>query len=279
MNTESQQEQLSGYDSEWALPEDDSPATDRDAEFDQQSADGTTIPNAASAAPKVETSDNAPGSPAVGNAGADIWANATEEQRMAFRRAENEKVAAAQRAKLNEDRLAERGRELKALREEKAALEEAQRVPTEFEQQHEQYAKDIDVIVERKLAGRLPPVAPVEQKTEAQVEQEVFNVITQAHPDAGDLYNSTGCQALLAQDPVFKHAGRAYLFSEALHSDDPNMAVAALSYYKSTLGDSPKPKTGLESLVAASSVSGKSDMRTATQLTEKEKYDREWELD
>jgi len=135
-------------------------------------------------------------------------------------------------------------------------------------------------MIQRELESRLPPVEEAPAITEQEVEQQTFDAITLAHPDAGDLYRSEELQALLLEDPVFKHGGRAALFSEFLHSNEPSDVVAALDYYKqSHTPQATSDGSGLEGMQAAPSRGGKPDMRSSNQLTQAEQYSREWDVD
>ena len=273
-----QQEELSPYDIEWQLDTDEPEKSSIESKDNRQTPEGDTVsPEGASEANSEETSQEADLNSAESTSG-DLWANATPEQMDAFRRAENERVSANNRAKLNADKLAERGRELKALRDKTLELEEAARKPTEFEAEHEVYGKNIQEMIQRELESRLPPVEEAPAITEQEVEQQTFDAITTAHPDAGDLYRSEELQALLLEDPVFKHGGRAALFSEFLHSNEPSDVVAALDYYKQS--HTPKSgDSGLEGMQSAPSRGGKPDMRSSNQLTQAEQYSREWDVD
>jgi hypothetical protein len=275
-----QQEGKSDYDIEWELQTDDPEQSSVDNKSDRQTPEGDTVsPEGASEANSEETSQEANPNSAESKE-ADLWANATPEQMDAYRRAENERTSANNRAKLNADKLAERGRELKALRDKTLELEEAARKPTEFEAEHEVYGKNIQEMIQRELDGRLPPVEEAPAITEQEVEQQTFDAITTAHPDAGDLYRSEALQALLLEDPVFKHGGRAALFSEFLHSNEPSDVVAALDYYKqSHTPQATSDGSGLEGMQAAPSRGGKPDMRSSNQLTQSEQYSREWDVD
>jgi len=278
MENNTQQGEISDYDTEWELDTDssdsassgatggDQPTLTSDDQFDEGASEGND---------HSPTNDQ---SHAAVQDEVDVWAGASEAQMEAFRRAENEKTAAENRAKINADKLAERGRELKTLRDESLELQEATRVRSEFETEHEVYARDVDLMIQRRLDERIPE-APV--VTEAENDQYVYEAITNAHPTAGDMYNSEPLKELLADDPVFKHNGRAVLFSETLHSNDPADVIAALDFYKTThqpVQQQAAP-TGLESMQGASSRGGRPDMRTMDQFSDSERYDAEWELD
>jgi hypothetical protein len=277
MNNETQQEEVSGYDKEWELESDD-PTSSSTATYDDPKTDSDDDLSDESASP-VQSSDSpetSASNPEVGQDD-DVWAGATSAQVEAFRRAENEKIAATNRAKINADKLAERGRELKTLRDETTELREATRPRTEFETEHSTYASDINVMIEQRLAERLP-VQP--EQTQAEIDQDTYEVITNAHPDAGDLYNSEGIKSLLTDDPVFKVNGKAVLFSDALHSTNPNDVNAALDFYKSNHYTAPPANPDpLHDMQVASPRGAAHDMRTAGQLTQSEQYDVEWDTD
>ena len=278
MNNETQLNESEEYDKEWELDTDNpspssrdlsdgQPTSDSDDQFEDEAPQGNEPPPSPDE-PTAEVQEDV-----------DVWADATEAQREAFRRAENEKVSADNRAKLNADKLAERGRELKALRDETHELRETHRPRTEFETEHEVYAKDVEKMIQQRLDERLP-VAPVVEQTE--VDQHTYDAITQAHPLAGDMYNSDAMKTLLNEDPVMKVNGKAQLFSETLHSNDPADVITALDFYKTLHSDSTPPKgnqSGLEAMQSGTSRGNKMDMRTSDQLTDAEKYDAEWELD
>jgi hypothetical protein len=276
MNNDTQQESASEYDKEWELEDDNPSPSSKDSSVDQQTSESDD--QFEDEAPLSQEAPPAPDdtNPAVGE-DVDVWADASEAQKEAYQRAENEKVSADNRAKLNADKLAERGRELKALRDETLELRETHRTRTEFETEHEVYARDVDQMIQQRLDERLP-VQP--EEASADVDQQTFDVITNAHPRAGDMYNSDSMKTLLEEDPVMKINGKAVLFSETLHSNDPADVVTALDYYKSIHSvDSKAPQDGLEAMQPNTSRGNKVDMRTSSQMTEAENYDQEWELD
>ena len=276
MNDTTQTVELTDYEKEWGLDTDDPQTSSVNNELDKKTPAVGDQPSAeAPNDPQEATSSNDNQSSEESEV-VDVWADASEDQREAFRRAENEKTAAENRAKINSDKLAERGRELKALRQEAAELQEDTRPRTEFEQEHEVYANDINTMIEQKLQQRIPVQ---EELSEAEVDQMTYEAITRAHPTAGDLYNSESMKKLLAEDPVFKHGGKPKLFSETLHSNDPADVIAALDYYK-TLNHSEEAKdNGLSSMQSTQSRGGKPDMRSLSQLSDKESYEREWQID
>ena len=276
MNNDTQQESVSEYDKEWELEDDNPSPSSKDSSVDQQTSESDD--QFEDEAPLSQEAPPAPDdtNPAVGE-DVDVWADASEAQKEAYQRAENEKVSADNRAKLNADKLAERGRELKALRDETLELRETHRTRTEFETEHEVYARDVDQMIQQRLDERLP-VQP--EEASADVDQQTFDVITNAHPRAGDMYNSDSMKTLLEEDPVMKINGKAVLFSETLHSNDPADVVTSLDYYKSIHSvDSKAPQDGLEAMQPNTSRGNKVDMRTSSQMTEAENYDQEWELD
>ena len=276
MNNDTQLDGATEYDKEWELDTDNPSPSSRDPSGNQQTSDSDDqFENEAPQGNEPPPSLDDP--TAAVQEDVDVWADASEAQREAFRRAENEKVSADNRAKLNADKLAERGRELKALRDETFELREANRPLTEFETEHQVYAQDVDRMIQQRLDERIP-VQPEVSQTE--VDQQVFDAITNAHPQAGDMYNSDSMKTLLNDDPVMKVNGRAQLFSEVLHSNDPADVVTALDYYKSIHSEYSKaPQSGLEAMQPNTSRGNKVDMRTSGQMTEAENYDQEWELD
>jgi hypothetical protein len=277
MENNTQQEGAAEYDKEWELDTDNPSPSSKDLSGNQQSSDSDDqFENEAPQGNEPPPSPNEP--TAEVQEDVDVWADASEAQREAFRRAENEKVSADNRAKLNADKLAERGRELKALRDETHELREANRPRTEFETEHEVYAQDVDRMIQQRLDERIPVQPEMEQ---AEVEQQVFDAITQAHPHAGDMYNSESMKTLLNEDPVMKINGKAMLFSETLHSNDPADVIAALDFYKTTHDDTAPSSapSGLEAMQSGTPRGNRTDMRTAGQLSSQERYDQEWELD
>ena len=275
--SDTQKEGQSDYDIEWELETDDPQTSSVDDEFDQQTSDKGDLPESEAPNDPTEATSNKDDQSSEESEVVDVWAEATEAQREAFRRAENEKTAAENRAKLNSDKLAERGRELKTLREQSAELKELTREKTEFETEHSVYAKDIESMIDQRLQARLPVQEEIKQE---EIDQQTFEAITNAHPTAADLYNSDGMKTLLADDPVLKHGGKAKLFSEILHSNDPTEVIAALDYYKQSHSEPEAPDaSGLEDMQATPSRGGKPDMRHSSQLTSQERYDQEWELD
>ena len=139
-------------------------------------------------------------------------------------------------------------------------------------------SRDVQDMIDRRLEARLPPEVQQQEKSTADVEQETFDIITGAHPDAGEVFNSEGCQAMMAQDPVFKHEGRAYLFSEALNSPDPHLAVVALTHYKSTVTTGGSDN-GLSGMLSPNKSAATSMGRPTGSLSTAAQYDREWDED
>ena len=276
MDNNTQLEEETGYDKEWELDTDDSSSSSEDSFDNQTTPEGADQPTeGAQAAAQGNTPDESKTNSAVSEE-ADLWAGATDAQRDAFRRAEHGITAAENRAKLNADKLAERGRELKTLRDETSELREASRPRTEFEQEHQTYANDINTMIDQRMQERLPVQEEVSDEERA---QEAYEVITQKHPDAGDLYNSEGMKEVLDHDPVFKMNGRAVLFSEALHSPDPTHVNLALDFYKQTHTAPAQAPDPLEAMQANTSRGAQHDMRSRDQLTSHEQYDAEWDSD
>lgn len=280
MNDNTQENQVSDYDTEWDLSDDSPQTSSVDDNQGSQSPDAAHPQTDGAPEAKVEgTPESSQPNPEEGEA-VDVWADATPAQKEAYQRAENERQLEANKAKINADKLAERGREIKTLREEAIALKESARKPTEFESQHQVYANDINEMIERKLETRMPLAEQPVAKTQEEIDAEVFNVITTAHPTAGDMYNATETQALLAEDPVFKHEGKAMLFSSALHSQDPNEVVAALDYLKlNTPTAEDTTAAGLDNMQAPAPRGGQPNMKASNQLTSEEQYDAEWDTD
>ena len=276
MNDTTQSVEQTAYEKEWGLETDDPQTSSVDNEFSKQTSEVGDQPTSEAPNDSTEDTSSNDNQSSAESEVVDVWADSTEAQREAFRRAENEMTAANNRAKINSDKLAERGRELKALREKSAELQEAARPRTEFETEHEVYASDINTMIEQKLNERIPVQ---EELSEAEVDQNTYEAITSAHPTAGDIYNSDAMKTLLAEDPVFKHRGQPKLFSETLHSNDPADVIAALDYYKTLNHSEPSQDNGLSNMQTTQSRGGQHDMKHSSQLSDQEAYAREWLID
>lgn len=282
MTDESQEQVLSDYEEEWGLDDGDDPQKESSTaeEGSQSPEEDTASSEDAPTDGEVTTPEDSTDDPAEGNEEDDVWANATPAQKEMLRRIENEKMSAITRAKLNADKLAERGRELKTLREKTRELEEATRPKTEFEQNHPEYAKEIEEMFARKYGQ---PVQTEEEPEldEADRELQAFDTITAAHPDAGHVYKSDSLQEMLSENPVFKHEGRAVLFSDLLHSERGEDVVVALDYFKANKPIPPaeEQEEELDEFQEPTTSQDRPDMRTKSQLSDREQYDAEWAED
>ena len=203
-----------------------------------------------------------------------MWANVPETAREAYRRAERELLAMKGQTKALNDRLSHRGRELKELREKAAQLEESTREKTAFEKEFPQYAEDI-----RAITGTGKP-SQTQELSQEEAEAMTVQLIQEAHPDAGDLYNTKEFHEYLASDPLFVFNDQPMRLATAVHSDSADEIIAALAHYKTTIQQSaPNRQDSLKDMVAPAKTSGKHDMRTSAQLTPQEQYEAEWDKD
>lgn len=252
----------SDYDAEWGL-DDDSP---QEEAVDHSEDDEKTLPEEAA------TEGEAQGESKVEGEGADMskaaepenedpYAGLSEKHIEAIRKAERDEKAMRGRYKLAEDRATQLERELAEERQRLKALEEANRKPSQFEQDHPEYYKAL----KEEFGKAQPSAAPSTTK------KDPVELILESHSDAGELYNSADFQAWVADQPGYVR--------KALDSDSAEDVIEALDFYKTTLSTVPETENSLESIVEPSGSKGKPDLRRQSDLSAQEAYDLEWEQD
>jgi hypothetical protein len=254
----------SDYDAEWGL-DTDSPDNDAVAHTD----DSSTPEEAATVTAESASEDQEkPASPSADPKTAEsdddtTWANATPEQLKAFKKAESDEKAMKGRHRLSNDKNAMLEKELQQLRAENADYLKKQRVPSQFEQDHPEYAEDLNKLYGAKDGANAP------------AEVDPAETIIEAHPDAGEIYNSNEFQIWIAAQskPV----------RQAIESSDAESIVDILNQYKtvSPPQDSVPSSNNaqLQDLSGTGGSSGRVDLRSVGSMSTEEQYDAEWATD
>lgn len=274
MNESQQDQPVSDYEAEW----DREDAPDDDQGVDTTGVQQTDIEDPASeeSAPEttdettpIETQDDPAEDAVEGNDGTD---GAADSERL--RQLETENLSLKGQLKALNDRLSIRGRELKELRQELAENKKANREPTGFEREFPEFAEDI-----RKLAGTQEETVN-EQVDPVDQEAATMEALLAAHPDAGNIYADPALHEWLATEPMFVLNGQPMFVNNAIHSDNADEIIAAISHYKSQANTpAPEPeKNPLEDMTPPPTSQGKPTM-VRTPSTPQEEYDAAWASD
>lgn len=262
MNTETNQTQentdLSDYDAEWGL--DDSlqqPAVNDSGEDSQTSTEATEPAEEALDAVSETTSESVQKKAAESDVDT-TWADATPAQLEALKKAESDEKAMRGRFRLSNDKNSMLTKELEELRKQNADYQEKLRKPTQFEQDHPEYAEDIKALYGNRASSPTP------------VAEDPADIIIAAHSDAGEVYNSNEFQIWMNEQPVSTR--------RAIESSDAESIVEILTHYKKSI---PKVSTTepLQAIAGVKSSSGRVDIRKTSELSAAEQYDAEWDND
>ena len=260
---QSQEQNQSDYDTEWGL-DNDSPSNSDIVNSDETSSSDApaTVTDESALEGQANASPSSDESKAAELENNTTWADATPDQIKAFNKAEGDEKAMRGRYRLSNDKNSMLERELNELRVQNADYQAKLRVPTQFEQDHPEYAEDLN-----KLYGNREGVP-------APVAVDPAELIISAHPDAGEVYNSNEFQTWVGAQPK--------PVRQAIESSDAESINEILTLYKSTATSKPfvpNPKAGLQELSGTGGSSASIDLRTTSSLTASEQYDREWAAD
>ena len=282
--TENENEVLSNedaYDAEWDNDDDSDLITDPFTQDDDKSvSDSTNDVNHGNAeeAPTEsgtvadETQDNLD-KPTEGSAessdGGDIWANASESQKLAFKQAQNDLSRETGRAKSQQQLNASLQKELE---NRNALYAEETREKGAYETEHPELFNEVLGVMESRngLSQSQADVATDSTGDNPEDIQLVFKV----HPDAHDLM----------QTPEWGNfAGNLNAHqTKQLNSDDPFDFIDLMSEYKTQKRVSAHNSSGdLEDTLTSSSRGSGSSASAPNRrnLSVSESYDAEWELD
>lgn len=254
------------YDDEWALddeasqeseeqtPElktdDEAPAADESAheEAAESSPEGTDTESA-------ETGDD------------DLWSNATESQRAAYSKAENEYKAMMGRNRVASQRADQAEAELREAQEELNRLREQTREKSEYELQH----PELFEAFRSEMDSRIAPLQAQQSTSETDDLDAAASAVLEAHPNAGDLMNSTEFNGWLASQPNY--------VVNAMESTNPADIISILDSYTANLPSDTPDTSGLDAISTPDTSSSQPDTRPKESLSAQEQYDAEWEDD
>lgn len=259
----------SDYDAEWGELDSTSEPEERleDDEVDETSDDAV--------ASSKEAGEESQESPADGNSEAaanssesDIWADAPEELRREYLKVQNQYNSMLGRYRKERERSTETEQQLSEYEQKLRELEEQSRQPTQFEQDHPDYAKDVQTEAERIARKILEEDRLKAAQQDAQkAEESAVETILNAHPDAGNIWNDEGFHNWLQQQSVEVET--------RLQSSDPQDTIEVLNEYKASL--SQQREEQLNSLSSPRASASKPDTRA--ELSPLEEYEAEWEID
>lgn len=181
------------YDKEWDEDEessskqpDESPDSNIKTEDDESSESDTASDNEVVNSEGNTAPENNDSSPAEEVSGDDIWANATEEQRQAFEKVQNDFKSVTGRHKSAEQRKAELEKEFKEL---KAKHHELTREKGEYEQNHpELFNEVLEVVASRTQAETDAHTEDTDE--DAHDEADDIRAVYKAHSDLEDVMSS-----------------------------------------------------------------------------------------
>lgn len=258
-NTQTENE-MSDYDKAWAEDE-SSPSTPNGevthAEVDDKTpaAETANAEGAPNADPNVTEEENAKKTAESENVNRfDGW---TEEQKEVYLKTERDGKANLGRLRVEQNRRTTLERELQDALASNESLKKESAVPTQFEQDHPEYAEDLRAIVNAN--------APVDTGVSS------MDLVLTAHPDAGNVFNSNEFQEWLSdKDDAYVHE---------LMSEDHNAVIAGLNAYKASAAEAQNPTQQLQAMADIGGAKGQPDLRQHSQMTTQEQYDLAWAED
>jgi hypothetical protein len=255
----------SDYDAEWGLESDSPPkVAPSDTEANQKSTDEETAPNPVAQEGTQEAPKDEDPNKAAEPQKEDIFAGMTEAQIEAYRKSERDTKAMKGRHKLAQDRIADLEKKLSSEKKANGELIEKARQPSEFEQNHPEYYKELKAELGTKQDADDDPQVDPDGESYSEADS-----ILSAHPDAGDVYNSPEFKTWISQQPL--------QFQQNINSSYAKDVIPILDAYSASLEANTQ-----ESLKDISSVGGsqsKPSLRNHGNMSDEEKYDLEWETD
>lgn len=278
--TEKQEEELSDeeqYEQEWGedaatsdtATSDDSSKDDGSETADQEKADDdetvstSEVPDEnEEGSPESSTTDSAE------NVSDDIWANATEAQKVAFRNARNGLNAMKGRANVSATKQAALEKELKKAT---TALTEATRVKGEYETNHPELFNEVKSLFTTD-SSETTDGGEASETSEVDNEDDI-RAVFKAHPDAS-LVMATDAW-LDFQDNLSEADTKRY------NSDDPADFIALMSDFKvqEAQAKTKASSSVLDDAAVDTKGSGSRPSPKKTVMTDQEAYDAEWDAD
>ena len=255
---------LSDYDKEWGLDEVHTPSPEASSSHTdelQTTAEEGSAPNSPAQAESQSTSQDA-NSKAAEPEGEDIFATMNDKQLEAYKKAERERDAMIGRHRVANDKLSHLERQLADERKLNAELAEKARQPSQFEQDHPDYYK--------QLKDELTPAAPESGDTS----QTAADIILEAVPKAGEIYNSDEFQAWLGSQE------QSYLSD--IESPDPQKVINILDKYEAhntSAAEHEAAQNKLNQIANTGGSSGIPDIRHSGNMSASEQYDAVWAED
>lgn len=267
MNTENNTPEeafQSDYEAEWGLDADSPPkVAPSDTEDAQKTTEKEPAPEPVAQEGTQSTTQNEDQSKAAEPEKVDIFAGMNEAQLEAYRKSERDTKAMKGRHKLAQDRITDLEKKLADERKAREDLATQTRQPTEFEQNHPEYYKELKGEFGTKQDADKPQVDPdAESYSEA-------DAILEAHPDAGDVYNSSEFQTWLGSQTL--------QFQQNINSSYAKDVIPILDSYSSHLATS--TQANLEAMAPVGGSQGKPNLRDKSTMSDAELYAAEWESD
>jgi hypothetical protein len=266
MNQSQEENNRSDYDAEWGLDESNSPVTPDIVNTEDTTP--TDVADTVSDAPALEEQEyntsEVDTSKAAELESDNVWADASPDQLKALHKAESDEKAMRGRFRLSNDKNTVLEQQLNELKAHNAKLEEQTREPTQFEQDHPEYAEDL-----KKLYGNQGGIPQP-------VSVDPADTILSTHSDAGEIYNSNEFQIWIGAQPK--------PVRQAIESNDAESIVEILNLYKQVgfAAQQTQQNADQEKLRGLSGVAGSSaplDIRSPSSLSSSQQYDAEWETD
>lgn len=275
------------YDKEWA--EDEAPdqgQSDHPPLEDNRDSQGSALSNqekaedTGSATSRTvseglgsDTPDTTKGTPSGGSTEEDIWAAATEAQRLAFLKAQNDFNSMSGRARAEQQRRADLEKELEKERAEKARLT---RQKGTYETEHPELFDEVLNVLksEQGFAQPTQPASPNQSVVDAGVK-----TVLQVHPDAQDLMQSDEwsgyVSSLDSNQRALLESDNPYEFIDLLNSFKTDRAVKAALKATST----PVNEDDLLSDSITAKQGSASRAQVTGSMSDEEAYDAEWAND
>ncbi len=256
-----------GYDAEWALEDGntDSPpkVAVNDSEQDRKTEDEGTAPESTAQDGTQDAPKGESGSKAAEPETDEPFAGMTEDQIAAHRKAERDGKAMAGRHRLAQDRMSHLEKQLDEQRKLNGELTDQARTPSEFEQAHPEYFKEL----KDEFGTKGEPSSP--DVDAGKSEYDEADAIIDAHPDAGDVYASAEFNTWLSAQPPQSMAD--------INSTQASEVIPVIAAYKTYVADA--EKANLQSIADVGGTSAQPDLRVASQRSSQELYDAEWAND
>jgi hypothetical protein len=264
MKTQQQELEDNGYDNEWGQP---AASTDTPDGSTPTSDSGLAAAEGAFG-DELDPTPNTDIKPSATSDDDDVWAGVSDKAKAEFQKTQNEYKAQLGRTRAERERNTRLEQEHTTLKNQLSELETKNRKPSQFEQDHPDYAEEVKLeakrIMQTELASRDSEAAA---KKASMDEESAVNTILATHADAGEIWNAPEFQTWINEQPQ--------RVNQQLNSSNPEDTITVLNDYKSSISAASKAELNLMSDPKRSS--SKPDNRGG--LTFSEQYSAEWETD